>query len=148
MKLCMCCLEELFDKDTICYKCNSDKLIDDKEFQQIQTELKLAKRKEIDKLLLMPKYKCVNDYLSIKQTRDERYPEILQYNDVSQDVNSSYIKPDPQPTTQYTPKCPTCGSPDIEKISLSSKVVGGALFGLFSSNVRKTMHCRNCGYKW
>ncbi|MDP4117905.1 MAG: hypothetical protein Q8873_01795 [Bacillota bacterium] len=47
-----------------------------------------------------------------------------------------------------TPKCPTCGSANIEKISLSSKVVGGALFGLFSSNVRKTMHCKNCGYKW
>lgn len=60
----------------------------------------------------------------------------------------------PQPTTptitnsQYTPKCPTCNSPDVEKISLTSKVVGGALFGLFSSNVRKTMYCKNCGYKW
>lgn len=54
------------------------------------------------------------------------------------------------PTTnpQYVPKCPTCGSPNVEKISLTSKVVGGALFGLFSSNVRKTMHCKNCGYKW
>lgn len=49
---------------------------------------------------------------------------------------------------RYIPKCPTCGCPDVEKISLSSKVVGGALFGLFSSNVRKTMHCKNCGYKW
>ena len=47
-----------------------------------------------------------------------------------------------------TPKCPTCGSTNIEKISTTSKVVGGALFGLFSSNVRKTMHCKNCGYKW
>ena len=46
------------------------------------------------------------------------------------------------------PKCPTCNSTNIEKISLSSKVVGGALFGLFSSNVRNTMHCKNCGYKW
>ena len=46
------------------------------------------------------------------------------------------------------PKCPTCQSTNIEKISLTSKVVGGALFGLFSSNVRKTMHCKNCGYKW
>lgn len=54
------------------------------------------------------------------------------------------------PTTnlQPVPKCPTCQSLDIEKISLTSKVVGGALFGLFSSNVRKTMHCKNCGYKW
>lgn len=49
--------------------------------------------------------------------------------------------------TFYVPKCPTYGSPDVEKISLSSKVAG-ALFGLFSSNVRKAMHCRNCGYTW
>lgn len=46
------------------------------------------------------------------------------------------------------PKCPTCQSTNIEKISLTQKAVGGALFGLFSSNVRKTMHCKNCGYKW
>lgn len=46
------------------------------------------------------------------------------------------------------PKCPTCGSTNIEKISLGKKAVGGALFGLFSSNVRKSMHCKNCGYKW
>lgn len=46
------------------------------------------------------------------------------------------------------PKCPTCQSTNIEKISLTRKAVGGALFGLFSSNVRKTMHCKNCGYKW
>ena len=46
------------------------------------------------------------------------------------------------------PKCPTCGSTNIEKISLGKKAVGGALFGLFSSNVRKSMHCKSCGYKW
>ena len=46
------------------------------------------------------------------------------------------------------PKCPTCGSINVEKISFGKKLTGGALFGLFSSNVRKTMHCRNCGYKW
>lgn len=46
------------------------------------------------------------------------------------------------------PKCPTCGSTNIEKISLGKKAVGGALFGLFSSDIRKTMHCKNCGAKW
>lgn len=49
---------------------------------------------------------------------------------------------------QPTPKCPTCGSTDIEKISLTSKAVGGFMFGMFSSNVRNTMHCKHCGYKW
>lgn len=46
------------------------------------------------------------------------------------------------------PKCPTCNSTNIEKISIGKKAVGGFMFGLFSSDVRKTMHCKNCGYKW
>ena len=46
------------------------------------------------------------------------------------------------------PRCPTCGSTNIEKITITSKVVGGALFGLLSSDVRRTFHCRNCDYKW
>lgn len=50
--------------------------------------------------------------------------------------------------TKNTPKCPTCGSTNIETISLGKKAVGGALFGIFSSDVRKSMHCKQCGYKW
>ena len=46
------------------------------------------------------------------------------------------------------PTCPTCKSTNIEKISVGKKVFGGAMFGLFSSDVRNTMHCKNCGYKW
>lgn len=53
-----------------------------------------------------------------------------------------------EPKQEFVPKCPTCGSTSVEKISLTQKAVGGALFGLFSSNVRNTMHCKNCGYKW
>lgn len=64
-------------------------------------------------------------------------------------------KPTPKPADhEYAhrayglPMCPTCGSYDVEKISLTKKAIGGAMFGLFSSNVRKTMHCKSCGYKW
>lgn len=46
------------------------------------------------------------------------------------------------------PKCPTCNSTNVEKISFTKKAIGGAMFGLFSSDVRKSMHCKNCGYKW
>lgn len=46
------------------------------------------------------------------------------------------------------PKCPTCGSSYVEKISSSSKITGGLLLGLFSSNVKNSYHCKNCGYKW
>lgn len=53
-----------------------------------------------------------------------------------------------KPKTAQQPKCPTCGSTNIEKISAGKKIKGSMLFGIFSSDVRKTMHCKNCGYKW
>lgn len=53
-----------------------------------------------------------------------------------------------QPTPQNIPRCPTCGSTNVEKISTAQKAFGFALVGLFSSNLGKTMHCKNCGYKW
>lgn len=46
------------------------------------------------------------------------------------------------------PHCPTCGSANITRISLGAKAVGGAMFGIFSSNIRNSYKCNNCGYKW
>ena len=37
------------------------------------------------------------------------------------------------------PKCPTCGSTNVERISTAQKAFGFALVGLFSSNLGKTM---------
>lgn len=46
------------------------------------------------------------------------------------------------------PHCPTCNSTKVEKISTTKRLVSTGLFGLASSNIGKTMHCKNCGYKW
>ena len=46
------------------------------------------------------------------------------------------------------PKCPTCCSTNIEKISAGKKMSGAFLFGIFSSDIRNTMHCKDCGAKW
>lgn len=51
-------------------------------------------------------------------------------------------------SSDNTPKCPTCGSTNIEKISVGKKVTGGFFLGIFSSDVRNTMHCKDCGAKW
>ena len=48
----------------------------------------------------------------------------------------------------YKPKCPTCGSTNIEKISVGLKIVGAGLFGIFSKTARSQFKCNNCGYKW
>lgn len=49
---------------------------------------------------------------------------------------------------QNLPHCPVCNSTNIEKISIGKKAKGSFLFGIFSSDVRKQMRCRDCGYKF
>jgi len=47
------------------------------------------------------------------------------------------------------PKCPTCGSTKIEKISATSKVGKAVLFGIFAAGaISKTFKCKNCGHQW
>ena len=47
------------------------------------------------------------------------------------------------------PKCPTCGSKDVEKISMGNKVGSAVLFGVFSlGHVSKAFKCKKCGNKW
>lgn len=69
-----------------------------------------------------------------------------------QPKDERYIPHEPQPEPQVistpVPRCPTCGSTNIEKISSFTKAIGFAAIGIFSSNFGKTMYCRNCGYKW
>lgn len=47
-----------------------------------------------------------------------------------------------------TPKCPTCGSTNIQKISGTKRWLSAGLFGLASSDVGKSMVCKSCGFKW
>lgn len=49
---------------------------------------------------------------------------------------------------QNIPKCPTCGSTNIKKISTSAKAVGAIAFGLLSKTARSQFKCGSCGYKW
>lgn len=50
--------------------------------------------------------------------------------------------------TRHLPTCPTCGSTNVQKISGTKRWLTTGLFGLASSDVGKTMKCKNCGYKW
>ena len=46
------------------------------------------------------------------------------------------------------PKCPTCGSEKISKISLTRRAIGFEVMGFASNSVGKTFICKSCGYKW
>lgn len=49
-----------------------------------------------------------------------------------------------------TPKCPTCGCTKIKQVSIGDKMVGIALFWLFSNTRKYQFECLNpkCKYKW
>ena len=46
------------------------------------------------------------------------------------------------------PKCPTCGSSNIRKISTGERMVSVGMLGLFSKKISKSFKCNSCGYTW
>lgn len=46
------------------------------------------------------------------------------------------------------PKCPTCQSTNIKKVSTTSKAINTVMFGLLGTKRHKTFHCNDCEYEW
>lgn len=46
------------------------------------------------------------------------------------------------------PRCPTCGSDKVKKISASRKIFELEMIGFASGSAGKTFECKTCGYKW
>ena len=110
---------------------------------------------EIDKKLIRKCPACGREYL--KPTRYCEKCHLLlfrlsEYERLNMEANRATLQKmlneNDNPKQQNTPKCPTCGSTNIEKISAGKKAIGFVAVGVFSSNLGKTMHCKNCGYKW
>lgn len=49
---------------------------------------------------------------------------------------------------QNVPRCPTCGSTHVHKISGLDRAASVMLFGIFSKKINKSFKCDNCGYTW
>lgn len=61
-------------------------------------------------------------------------------------TQQSISNANPEPVC--VPKCPTCGSTNVQKISGAKRWLTTGLFGLASGDLGKSMRCKNCGYKW
>lgn len=107
-------------------------------YQMLPTETSLSESMQLtDK----QKEELINHYIEtlIKDTYDPKAKEEREKNEIP--VFANYI-PDNRP------KCPTCGSNNISKISTTKRLITTGLFGLASSDIGKTMKCNKCGYKW
>lgn len=104
-------------------------------YNEIINNPELYKKEETEKILK-------NDQTILKI--NERINEISR----SRYPDRDDIKYVSAKAVQNIPRCPTCGSTNIEKISVGKKMEGGFFFGIFSSDVRNQFKCKNCGYKW
>ena len=49
---------------------------------------------------------------------------------------------------QNLPKCPTCSSTNIKKLSFANRYLHYRAIGFLSKTARSQFVCNNCGYKW
>lgn len=103
------------------------------------TELPNLSMGEVIKLRHFNSYQLMVDMDKLKQENPIEFQ--LKYNQMIQPFIQS-------PQQSNVPRCPTCGSTNIKKISGTKRWVTTGMFGLGSSNVGKTMQCNSCGYKW
>lgn len=116
----------------ICFKCNG--ILEDT----------LLSDMEADVIML-----SVDDFQFLKSMVELKENDIIEYAIRYQELlNSQLRKGRAERDARNIPKCPTCNSTNIEKISTASKVAGAVAVGILSSNVRNTFKCKNCGYKW
>lgn len=122
----------------ICQYCNTQMLETTYEYPLS------ASVEEIDKLIK----KIFEEYVKDNPLYDPQEEKISiekEKQDSAEHARQCAIKRTAQ---KNIPKCPTCGSTNVEKIGTLERGISVTAWGLFSSKVGKTMKCKNCGYKW
>lgn len=166
MKICLKCNRGLLDRDLACDKCGCLDIMDKTKYQYLYNKFKESDFEEQQLLRETEEYKIICKYKfkidlnntpekRQQQSENDRYLNKQQKRKLKQEFmkmqEKSYQKQTEQikfEKEQNTPKCPTCGSTNVNKISTAKKAAGFLTVGVFSSNLGKTMECKNCGYKW
>lgn len=58
------------------------------------------------------------------------------------------IKQEQRKQTANIPRCPTCRSTNIQKLSVTSRAIDGFVYGRHSVEGRAQFWCKNCNYRW
>lgn len=95
--------------------------------------------------------KLSDDFIPSKKTKEQLMDEYVIRNKIKEQRLEQVKRYQANAQAQEglnKPKCPTCGSTRVKKISTTSKVAGAAMFGLFCKTTRSQFKCEQCGYKW
>lgn len=132
IQMCICPKCAWFKGRRKCDFCNIQMIVTDTTIDEVM-EMSDKQEKEL-----------INHYIEtlIKDTYDpnaRKYREASEANEPS--LWADYV-------SESLAKCPTCQSTSLKKITVTSKAMNTALFGLFGTKRHKTFHCNNCGYEW
>lgn len=98
-------------------------------WHEIFVEIELSKQPQFSP----EKYKL---YLQRQTERNERKNEIIS------------MPKQPRNDNNNSPKCPICGSTNLEKISDLKRATHWLAFGLFSQTAKSQFRCKKCDYKF
>ena len=125
-----------------CPHCNSQLEISDITYENYKSMPKVKKCKNCKRKYPKIFIKCPKCNQQLIKLSTENKQLGKQVNEIKKETQEH------QEQQSNIPKCPTCGSTNICKISTGKKALGFITVGIFSSNFGKTMECKQCGYKW
>lgn len=163
MKICLKCNRGLFDSDIKCDKCGCTDIMDKYEYKELYERFKSVSIKEQERLRKTEAYKTICKYKFIIDTkntpemrkaqstrdkqiakqREKEYRVSLQNRFQHKQVEEKCLQEQPN-----TPKCPTCGSTKIKRISTLNRAVSIGMLGIFSGKIGKSYECLDCKAKW
>lgn len=82
------------------------------------------------------------------QLKEERHKEYEEQRKRIEETKKKQAAQQAYDAKHPKPKCPTCGSTNIEKISTINRAVSVGMLGLASDKIGKQFQCKNCRYKW
>ena len=130
------------EETNLCPHCNSKLEVSNITYENYKSMPKVKKCKNCKRKYPKIFIKCPKCNQQLIKLSTENKQLDKQVNEIKKEIQEY------QENQSNIPKCPTCGSTNVEKISTTKKAIGFVAVGVFSSNFGKTMHCKNCGYKW
>lgn len=118
-------------EDNICSKCKTELY----ETKVTGSEIKILFNTSHDNVFLQA-------MIDLKESDPIEYQlKLTQFNSQNQTKEIEEDK-------NTTPKCPTCNSTNLKKISTTAKATNTIMFGLLGTKRHKSFHCNSCGYEW
>lgn len=136
MKICENCGTISEFSEGKCKNCNNSKIID------------LGKTtEEWFKLNSNQKESIIKNVLSLSDETYDLIQEAWRNNKKSIQPTARPISSRPSQQTNI-PKCPTCGSTNVKRITTANRAVSVLTLGILSGKIGKNYECLDCKAKW